>query len=100
MTTPLIEGGSTIDEPKQPVTVKGPFDIEKHRGVLTFALIILLGVMIVGHYICILVLEWNGKKVEGVNNAFNTSLPVVSGLVGSAVTYYFTKRDGSSTGGK
>jgi hypothetical protein len=31
-------------------------------------------VMIVGHYICILVLEWNGKKADGVNNAFNTSL--------------------------
>src|ERR1017187_6662325 len=90
-TTPLIDidGGSTVDEPRQAVTIKGPFDLERHRGYLTFTLVILLGLMIVGHYACILVLEWNGKKVDGVNSAFTTSLPVVSGLVGSAVAYYF-----------
>jgi hypothetical protein len=99
-TTQLIEGGSTIDEPRQPVTIKGPFDLEKHRGVLTFALVILLGVMILGHYICILVLEWNGKKSDGVTNAFTTSLPVISGLVGSGVAYYFTRRDSSNASAK
>jgi hypothetical protein len=96
-TPPLIEGGSTIDGPAEPVTIKGPFDLERHRGTLTFTLVLLLGLMIVGHYICILVLEWNGKKVDAVNSAFTTSLPVVSGLVGSAVAYYFTRRDGASS---
>jgi hypothetical protein len=94
---PLLKGGSTIDDPKQPVTIKGPFDLERHRGALTFAVVILLGAMIVGHYICVLVLEWNGKKIDGVNSAFTTSLPVVSGLVGSAIAYYFTRREGSSS---
>jgi hypothetical protein len=56
--------------------------------------------MILGHYICILVLEWNGKKSDGVTNAFTTSLPVISGLVGSGVAYYFTRRDSSNASAK
>jgi len=56
-------------------------------------LIGLLALIIIGHYACLLVLEWNGKKVDSLNSAFNTSLPVASGLAGSAVAYYFTKRN-------
>jgi hypothetical protein len=95
-TLKTIEGGSTTDEVVSPITIKGPFDVEKHRGVLTFMLIILLAVVIIGHYLCVLLMEWNGKKIDGVTNAFNTALPVISGLVGSAIAYYFTRRDGSS----
>jgi len=46
------------------------------------------------HYVVIAVLEWNSKKVDALTNAFNSVLPVVAGLVGSSVTYYFTKSDG------
>lgn len=90
---PPIEGGSTADGQSPRIEVKGPFDIEKYRGALTFTLVGLLGVIIVGHYLCVLVLAWNGKKLDGVTSAFNTALPVISGLAGSAVTYYFTRID-------
>jgi hypothetical protein len=85
----VLEGGRVQDG--APIRVKGPFDVEKHRGQVAFWLIVLLFALIIGHYGCVVVMEWNGKKVDALNNAFNSALPVVSGLVGSAVTYYFTK---------
>lgn len=97
-TTPMIDGGSTTDDRSPPIEVQGPFDVERHRGVLTFLLILLLSVVIVGHYVCLFILEWNGKKTEGVTNAFTTALPVISGLVGAAVAYYFTRREGPNLG--
>jgi hypothetical protein len=90
---PTIEGGSTSEDRSPPIEVKGPFDVDKYRGALTFTLVGLLAIILIGHYLCLLVLEWNGKKLDGVTTAFNTALPVVSGLAGSAVTYYFTRGD-------
>ncbi|MBV9267797.1 MAG: hypothetical protein JO061_16630 [Acidobacteriaceae bacterium] len=87
-----LDGGSTADPPdRATIEVKGPFDVEKHRGVVTVWLIALLAVVIVGHYCCLLVMEWNGKKADELTSAFNVALPVISGLTGSAVAYYFTK---------
>src|SRR5258708_5769012 len=83
-----IEGGSIVDKDLLKISVKGPFDVEKHRGQLTFGL---LGLTIVGHYVILAVMEWNGKKVETLNNAFHVALPVISGLAGSAFAYYFTR---------
>jgi hypothetical protein len=85
-----IEGGAVVYDASS-LQIKGPFDVERHRGNLTTWLILLLAGVVVGHYVCVLVLGWNDKKIDGVNNAFNASLPVISGLVGSAVAYYFTK---------
>lgn len=87
-----IEGGSTSDERLPPGKLKGPFDEDKYRGLIAGLLIGLLALIIIGHYVCLIVLEWNGKKVDSLNGAFNASLPVASGLAGSAVAYYFTKR--------
>src|SRR3954469_8677884 len=75
---PLISGA--IDEPP----------LEKRRWGLAFALVVLFAVVIIGHYSCLIALELRGKKTEGITGAFNSILPVVSGLVGSAVAYYFT----------
>jgi len=89
-----LEGGSTVDEraPHPSIRLEGPFDVEKHRGHLALYLIALLALIVLGHYVATLVLEWNGKKAEGLATAFNTVLPVISGLVSGAVTYYFTKK--------
>ena len=97
-TIPMIDGGSTTDDRSPPIEVQGPFDVEKHRGVLTFLLILLLSVVIVGHYVCLVVLEWNGKRTEGVTSAFTTALPVISGLVGAAIAYYFTRGESPNPG--
>jgi len=47
------------------------------------------------HYGCIFALSLLGKElaVEAISELFGMWLPVVSGFVGGAVTYYFTKRD-------
>ena len=86
----FVEGGA-VDIRVPPIEVQGPFDPERHRQFVTIILISLLALIIVGHYLCVLVLELYGKKVENLNNAYNAALPVVAGLVGSAVTYYFTR---------
>jgi len=85
-----IEGGGI--QSNSSVTVSAPRDLEKSRAVLATGLLALLALTVFGHYLAVLVLAWNGKKeVDALSTAFNASLPVVSGLVGSAVTYYFTK---------
>jgi len=44
------------------------------------------------HFIAILVLAHDqANALEEMNRFFNAWLPVISGLVGSATTYYFTK---------
>jgi len=88
--TGLVDGGSAEDA--SPISLSGPFDVDKHRGYVTVLLIALLAFLIVGHYTCVVVMDWNGKKIDSVNAAFNAALPIVSGLVGSAVTYYFTAK--------
>jgi hypothetical protein len=72
--------------------VTDPQDIEPHRQKVTLRLIwILLGLIVI-NYVFMFVLDWQGKKLENVSNAYNDTLPVISGLVGSAVTYYFARR--------
>jgi hypothetical protein len=73
------------------VTTTPPKDPEPARQLLAYFLVGLLALTIVGHYIVLLILQWNGKSAEPLANAFNTSLPVISGLVSAAVTYYFTR---------
>jgi len=69
----------------------------KHRADttrrLSFGLIIALVSTIAIHYVAVMVLELNGKHdaSESLNRVFNSWLPVISGLAGSAVTYYFTR---------
>jgi chromate transport protein ChrA len=87
----LLDGGSTTDDDKGRPQVGPTVGTERHRQIVTLVLIALLALIIVGHYVTITVLEWNSKKVDSLTNAFNSVLPVVAGLVGSAVTYYFTK---------
>jgi len=91
---PPLEGGSTTDDNTGRPQVGPPVGTERHRQIVTLVLIALLALIVLGHYVVIAVLEWNSKKVDTLTNAFNSVLPVVSGLVGSSVTYYFTKSDG------
>jgi hypothetical protein len=86
-----IEGGSTEGDQARPIKVRGPYDPEQYRQKVTQRLILLLAVLILGHYTSTLVLAWNAKTIESLTNVYNTALPVVAGLTGSAVTYYFTR---------
>jgi hypothetical protein len=56
-------------------------------------LIWMMALGLVGHYVAVIAFEWNGKSesVKSLQTILNAWLPVVSGLVGAAVTYYFTR---------
>lgn len=89
-----IEGGS-ISEFEFDRRVE--FHEAQHRADtarrLAYWLVIILGVSIVAHYFSTMMLEIYGKHdaVESLGKIFNTWLPVLSGLVGGATTFYFTR---------
>jgi hypothetical protein len=89
----LVEGGIITDLEEPEVT----FHEAKHRAnttrLLAVSLVGFLAFLILVHYACTMVLEFYDKReaVESLSKIFNNWLPVITGLVGSAVTYYFTK---------
>jgi hypothetical protein len=66
-----------------------------HRDVITAGLartlIIIMGVSLCVHYLAVafFVTRGNTEAVEAFRGVFNAWLPVISGLVGAAVAYYF-----------
>jgi hypothetical protein len=92
---PPLDGGAVAENVAEPIVVTPPIDPERHRQIVTLCLLGLLALVIVGHYATLVLLEWNGKKAETLSNAFNATLPVISGLTGSSVTYYFTRLGGA-----
>ena len=94
--------GSTNDSVIQGGAISGldqdlPWRAEKHHAQtaskLAFILVWVLVISFVAHYIAIGILSWKGKSdsVELLSSLFGIWLPVISGFVGGAVTYYFTK---------
>jgi len=63
------------------------------RAIIARWLIAMMAIGLAAHYIAVMLLEWNGKheSVKSLEVVFNAWLPVLSGLVGSAVTFYFTR---------
>jgi hypothetical protein len=72
-------------------------EIEKHRATtaskLAFWLLAILGGTMAVHYACLMVLilckRDDGTKI--LEDAFHSWLPVLAGLAGGAVAYYFSK---------
>jgi hypothetical protein len=86
-----IEGGEI--EEFADIEVKTRRVREATARTIAIALIWILGLSALIHYTAVFVLELSDKPagVEELNRFFNVWLPVVSGLVGSATTYYFTR---------
>jgi hypothetical protein len=90
--SPPIEGG-LVSRADENLT----FHKEKHRADTTRRLaswlVLVLGGSIAIHYVTVLLLEMWGyhNAVASLEKIFNSWLPVISGLVGAATTYYFTK---------
>lgn len=90
--TEEIEGGN-VKNSNEPIA----FQEAQHKATTTRRLanwlIIILAGSIVLQYACTMWLELKGmhSSVESLDRIFNSLLPVVSGLAGSAITYYFTK---------
>jgi hypothetical protein len=85
---------STIEpsSEEERIRISKPHDPESHRQKVTIWLVGILAGLILVNFSFMFFLDWNGKKLENVSNAYNATLPVIAGLAGSAVTYYFTRR--------
>ena len=89
----LIEGGYVL--PLSDVA----FEPEQHRAqssrILAIVLLLLLGGTVVGHYATSAFLRvlGHGDVADSMGRVFDVWLPVISGLSGSAVTYFFTKEN-------
>lgn len=75
-----------------------PFDREKQKADtarnIAYALVVILGASVFLHYLVISVTPLPAEsalRLEAYKAAFNAWLPVASGLVSAAVTYYFTR---------
>jgi len=73
------------------------FHEPKHRAqtakLLALTLVWILAITIFIHYSTTALLSYASRTdaVESLNKIFNGWLPVISGLVGAATTYYFTR---------
>ena len=71
--------------------------IERHKATtarrIAYLLIGILGGSFVIHHVLVTVLAFNNKTaaMEVLERSFNTWLPVISGLTGAAVAYFFTR---------
>ena len=85
-----------IEDPKELVEVPGePQDPSAQRAIIARILITMMAVGLLIHYAAVILFEWSGKheSVKSLETILNAWLPILSGLVGAAVTYYFTRED-------
>ena len=91
-----VEGGAISDLEETPVKID---PLKQARALTTrrlaYLLVIMMALSVVGHYIAVIILVMRGNQaaVGLLSDIFTTWLPVISGLAGSAVTYYFTRTD-------
>lgn len=92
----LIQGGeiSGLDQ-------EAAWRPERHHAVTaSWLAYLLLGILVasfVVHYFAVILLSLYEKQeaVKALSSLFGTWLPVMSGFVGGAVTYYFTREQGA-----
>jgi hypothetical protein len=84
-------GGDVINA--VPIEAGPPSHREKTASRIAMALLVIFASAMAIHYVSVLSLIWGDKEsaIDVINRQFTTWLPVLSGLVGSAATYYFTK---------
>jgi len=86
----VVEGGDVDPLQDYPVAERHRADTARY---LAYALVGTLALSVVLQYALTLVLIYTGKT-EGIANldrTFNVLMPILSGLVGGATTYYFTR---------
>ncbi len=86
-----------VEEIESPSEAPGPrFSNEEHRAKATKLLALLLFwalcTMFAAHFVAVLYLAHNKpNSVEEVTRVFSTWVPIFSGLLASAATFYFTQ---------
>ncbi len=91
VTIETIEGGDVSDYAELEVKPKHHREVTARR--LAMMLVAMLGGSVFIHYLALFLLVVYDKNdvADKLSHFFNAWLPVISGLVGSATTYYFTK---------
>lgn len=89
-----VEGGEITLGP-EPVSWKEKHESETAK-VVAFSLLAILAGSIVLHYVAVIILMVNDQKdtVDVLSQVFDSWLPVISGFVGGAVTFYLTRQKG------
>lgn len=89
----LLDAGTIEDLNKRPLRIEKVTHRAKTASYLAFILVTVLVITFVLHYISTLVLSCYGQQqtAEVLCQIFDKWLPVITGFVGGAVTYYFTK---------
>ena len=90
-TEPEVE--QVYDEPAESATPGDVRDPSADRMIIAKTLVWIMAGGLLLHYSAVVTLELVGKPeaVKSLEPIFNAWLPVMSGLVGAAVTFYFTR---------
>jgi hypothetical protein len=86
----VLEGGEVESLQDYPIA-------DRHRAntarYLAYALVGILALSVLFQYASTMTLIYTGKvdAIPNLDRTFNTLLPLLSGLVGGATTYYFTR---------
>ncbi len=86
----VLEGGEV--EPLQDYPIA-----EQHRAntarYLALSLVAILALSVLFQYVSTMILIYTGKAdaIPNLDKTFNILMPLLSGLVGGATTYYFTR---------
>jgi hypothetical protein len=86
----VLEGGEVEPLEDYPVAEKHKADTARY---LAYSLVAVLGLSIIFQYSLTIVLVYTGKMeaIPILDKTFNILMPLLSGLVGGATTYYFTR---------
>ena len=84
-----------VYDPHEHVRVPPAQDPSAQRAIIARILITMMAVGLLIHYGAVITFEWIGKheSIKSLETILNSWLPILSGLVGAAVTYYFTHED-------
>jgi predicted component of type VI protein secretion system len=84
-----------VYDPHDQVHAPPPHDPSAQRAIIARILITMMALGLLIHYGAVITFEWIGKheSVKSLETILNAWLPILSGLVGAAVTYYFTHED-------
>lgn len=94
-----LDGGAIQGLQSSSVQQPSGYSEESHhdgrrRASLAYVVFALLAVLICGHYAVVVLFTWFGRSdIKSVEAAFNTSLPVIAGLAGTAAAFHFKDRD-------
>lgn len=88
----LLDAGK-VEDANKPLRVEKVTHRAKTASYLAFSLVAILVLTLLFHYVATLILSCyeQAEAVKVLGEVFDKWLPVITGFVGGAVTYYFTK---------